>query len=220
VENIPMDDSLQVIAERLTRYVDELLVAREQRNALAIRGRTQMILRALERLHAAHANSALPNDLMLRIQREKARAEVGLPSTSADYQNVCWDCYAHGQEVIVDKRIDPVCKTCGWVQCPECGACRDLKFGGCTNRLFKGARRAESQVRPRREVAIEPSWKHADVFPIIARIIEDAHRELQRFIKTPEIATRLLQDAEARNLICLASVGIGISPRSRLAAHG
>ena len=133
-----MDDSPQAIAERLTRYVDDLLAAREERNALAVRGRTQMILRALERLRAAHAKSALPHDLVLRIQRDKARAEVDLPGTSADYQNICWDCYAHGKEVIVDKRVDPVCKTCGWVQCSECGACRDPKFGGCPDRVFRG----------------------------------------------------------------------------------
>jgi hypothetical protein len=48
---------------------------------------------------------------------------------------------------------------------------------------------------------MEPSWKHADVFPIIARIIEDAHRELQRFVTAQEIATRLLQDPEGRNSV-------------------
>lgn len=48
---------------------------------------------------------------------------------------------------------------------------------------------------------MEPCWKHADVFPIIARVIEDAHRELQRFVTARETATRLLQDAEARNLV-------------------
>ena len=51
---------------------------------------------------------------------------------------------------------------------------------------------------------MKPSWKHADVFPIIARIIEDAHRELQRFVTAQEIATRLLQDSEARNLVEVA----------------
>ena len=48
---------------------------------------------------------------------------------------------------------------------------------------------------------MEPSWKHADVFPIIARIIEAAHRELHRFVTAQEIAARLLQDTEARNLV-------------------
>lgn len=133
-----MDDSPHVIAECLSRYVDDLLSAREERNASAVRGRTQLILRALEKLRAAHAKSPLPGDLISRIQRDKARAEVDLPSTSSEYQNVCWDCYAHGKEVIVDKRVDPVCKTCGWVQCSECGACRDPKFGGCPDRVFKG----------------------------------------------------------------------------------
>ncbi len=136
-----MDDSPQAIAERPTGYVDDLLAARNERNALAVRGRTQMILCALERLRAAHAKSALPDDLVSRIQRDKARAEVDLPSTPAAYQNVCWDCYSRGSEVIVDKRVDPVCKTCGWVQCSECGACRDAKFGGWPHRVFIGATR-------------------------------------------------------------------------------
>ncbi|NMC19848.1 MAG: hypothetical protein GYA33_05445 [Thermogutta sp.] len=48
---------------------------------------------------------------------------------------------------------------------------------------------------------MEPSWKHADVFPIIARTIEAAYRELQRFITPQEIAGRLLQDTEERNLV-------------------
>lgn len=47
---------------------------------------------------------------------------------------------------------------------------------------------------------MEPSWKQADVFPIIARIIEQAYREQHDFINAQEIATRLLQDPEGRNL--------------------
>lgn len=48
---------------------------------------------------------------------------------------------------------------------------------------------------------MEPSWKHVDVFPIVARIIEAAYRELPRFVTAQEIAARLLQDTEARNLV-------------------
>jgi len=48
---------------------------------------------------------------------------------------------------------------------------------------------------------MEPSWKQADVFPIIARVIEAEYRDHQRFINAQEIATRLLQDAEGRNLV-------------------
>jgi hypothetical protein len=48
---------------------------------------------------------------------------------------------------------------------------------------------------------MEPSWKHADVFPVIARVIETAYREHQRFITSQEIATRLLQDTEGRTMV-------------------
>ena len=51
---------------------------------------------------------------------------------------------------------------------------------------------------------MEPSWKHADVFPIIARVIDQVYREHHRFITAREIATRLLQDTEGRNLVELA----------------
>jgi hypothetical protein len=48
---------------------------------------------------------------------------------------------------------------------------------------------------------MEPYWKHADVFPIIARAIEQAYGEHRRFITAQEIAARLLQDSEGRNLV-------------------
>ncbi len=48
---------------------------------------------------------------------------------------------------------------------------------------------------------MEPCWKHADVFPIIARIIAAAYQELRRLVTVQEIAARLLQDAEGRNLV-------------------
>lgn len=51
------------------------------------------------------------------------------------------------------------------------------------------------------DTTMEPSWKQADVFPIIARIIEQAYSEQQRFITAQEIAARLLQDTEARNFV-------------------
>lgn len=51
------------------------------------------------------------------------------------------------------------------------------------------------------DTTMEPSWKQSDVFPIIAGIIEQAYREHQRFITAQEIASRLLQDTEGRNLV-------------------
>jgi hypothetical protein len=56
-------------------------------------------------------------------------------------------------------------------------------------------------VRLLSEASMEPSWKHADVFPIIARIIDQASQEHHRFITAQEIAASLLQDPEGRNLV-------------------
>jgi hypothetical protein len=51
---------------------------------------------------------------------------------------------------------------------------------------------------------MESTWKHADVFPIIARIIERTYQQHQRFITAQEIAARLLEDPESRNLVLSA----------------
>ena len=48
---------------------------------------------------------------------------------------------------------------------------------------------------------MEPTWKQSDVFPIIARIIEQAYQRDQRFVKAQEIATWLLHNSEGRNLV-------------------
>ena len=48
---------------------------------------------------------------------------------------------------------------------------------------------------------MEPTWKQVDIFPVIARVIEATHTAHQRFITAQEIATRLLQDPEGRNLV-------------------
>jgi hypothetical protein len=47
----------------------------------------------------------------------------------------------------------------------------------------------------------EPSWRQADVFPVIARVIARAYEEHSRFITAQEIAMGLLQDQEGRNLV-------------------
>jgi phage I-like protein len=52
-----------------------------------------------------------------------------------------------------------------------------------------------------RNTTMEPSWKQADVFPMIARIIEQTYGERQRLITGQEIAARLLQDTAGRNLV-------------------
>lgn len=51
---------------------------------------------------------------------------------------------------------------------------------------------------------MEPSWKQADVFPIIARVIGEAAQPHRSYVPAHEIAARLVQDREARPLIELA----------------
>jgi hypothetical protein len=46
-----------------------------------------------------------------------------------------------------------------------------------------------------------PSWKHEDVFPIIAHIIVEAYRQEKRYIESKEIASGLLSHPEARPII-------------------
>ncbi|MEX2172219.1 MAG: hypothetical protein WD851_23060 [Pirellulales bacterium] len=48
---------------------------------------------------------------------------------------------------------------------------------------------------------MEPTWKHADVFPVIARIIEEAHRQNHDYISAQEIAENLLRDSEGQRLV-------------------
>ena len=47
----------------------------------------------------------------------------------------------------------------------------------------------------------QPTWKHAEVFPIIARLIGEEYHRHGRFIVAHEIAARLLADGEARAII-------------------
>jgi hypothetical protein len=115
-----MGDSPIEVAERLSGYVSELIDAREKNKEMAIKGRTQMILNALEKLRETHKSSKLSDELIARIQKEKERANLILPDTSAKYISFCWDCYKRlGIKVTVDKRVDSVCSSCGWVQCPD-----------------------------------------------------------------------------------------------------
>lgn len=51
---------------------------------------------------------------------------------------------------------------------------------------------------------MEPSWRQADVFPIIARLIEVAYREHGKFVTAREIAGRLMEDPEGCNQVEVA----------------
>jgi hypothetical protein len=56
---------------------------------------------------------------------------------------------------------------------------------------------------------MEPSWKQADVFPLIARIIGEAHQHHHDYVPAQEIAARLVRDVEARPLIEAAQEQLG-----------
>ena len=45
------------------------------------------------------------------------------------------------------------------------------------------------------------SWRHADVFPIIAGIIDDVCAKQARFVTHDEVARALLTDTEAARII-------------------
>jgi hypothetical protein len=62
-------------------------------------------------------------------------------------------------------------------------------------------RALESAVAAWGHTPLEPSWKQADVFPIVAHIIDQAYRDHQRFVTSREVATWLLQDPEGRNMV-------------------
>jgi len=48
---------------------------------------------------------------------------------------------------------------------------------------------------------MQSSWKHDEVFPIIAHIIQQQYQQHQRYIAADEIAAQLLHDAAAKSLI-------------------
>jgi len=48
---------------------------------------------------------------------------------------------------------------------------------------------------------MEPTWKHHEIFPIIAHVIERQYRGDQRYVPAHEIAAELLHDPEAMQII-------------------
>ncbi|HVB57703.1 MAG TPA: hypothetical protein VNE63_14940 [Candidatus Acidoferrales bacterium] len=47
----------------------------------------------------------------------------------------------------------------------------------------------------------KPNWKREELFPIIARIIEQEYAKLQDFVTRDEIAQRLSKDGEAQGMV-------------------
>ena len=55
----------------------------------------------------------------------------------------------------------------------------------------------------------QPTWKHDEVFPIIARVIDARHKQQQRHVTAHEIADSLLADTEASSIIARAQLQQG-----------
>ncbi|HET6884099.1 MAG TPA: hypothetical protein VFI31_28350 [Pirellulales bacterium] len=51
---------------------------------------------------------------------------------------------------------------------------------------------------------MEPSWKQADVFPIIVRLIGQSFSERHDYVTSRDLAERLARDSEAQSLIEVA----------------
>lgn len=47
----------------------------------------------------------------------------------------------------------------------------------------------------------QATWRHSEVFPIVARLIGEEYQRHQRYITAHELAERLLQDGEARAIV-------------------
>jgi len=56
------------------------------------------------------------------------------------------------------------------------------------------------------------SWKHSEVFPLIAHVIGAEFQQYQRFVTSREIAAALLRDPEARRIIDAAVQQRGRTP--------
>ncbi len=80
-----MNDDPMAMADRLTRYVDELIEFRRQKNTLKIAGRVLMINNVLDKLKQAYAVASFPPGIVERIQRDKERADLPAPLENYEF---------------------------------------------------------------------------------------------------------------------------------------
>lgn len=78
-----MNDDPIVMADRLTRYVDELIEFKRQNNTSKIADRVLMINNVLDKLKQAYTVASFPPGIVERIRRDIERAD--LPPTLEDY---------------------------------------------------------------------------------------------------------------------------------------
>jgi len=63
------------------------------------------------------------------------------------------------------------------------------------------------------------SWEHADVFPVVARIIAEACASTHDFVTHDQIAVRLLDDAEGAAIIANARAQLDEPQTAEWTAH-
>jgi hypothetical protein len=76
---IIMNDDPMAMADRLTRYVDELIEFRRQRNTARIASSVLMINNVLDKLKQAYTVALFPPGIVERIRRDKKRANLLVP---------------------------------------------------------------------------------------------------------------------------------------------
>lgn len=78
-----MSDDPVAMADRLSRYVDELIEFRRQKNTPKIEGRLLMINNVLDKLKQAYIVASFPPGIIERIRHDKERAD--LPTSIKKY---------------------------------------------------------------------------------------------------------------------------------------
>lgn len=79
-----MSDDPMAMADRLTRYVHELIEFRRQKNTPKIEGRILMIKNVLNKLKLAYTVASFPPGIVERIRYDKERAD--LPGLLENYE--------------------------------------------------------------------------------------------------------------------------------------
>jgi hypothetical protein len=80
-----MNDDPMTMADRLTRYVDELIEFSRQKNTPKIAGRVLMINNVLDKLKQAYTVASFPSGIVERIRRDKERADLPAPLENYEF---------------------------------------------------------------------------------------------------------------------------------------
>ena len=80
-----MNDDPMAMADRLTKYVDELIELRRQKNAPKIEVKILMINNVLDKLKKAYTVASFPDGIVERIRHDKERADLPPPANEYEF---------------------------------------------------------------------------------------------------------------------------------------